>query len=85
MPPKVRDGEHDRALGLDDEKHAEGEPAEDRAPDLTEDDREALRPILDSRERCPEFGEEFRPEPDPLALVPGPPPRGRRALPPAGP
>lgn len=44
MPPKVGDGEDDRALGLHDEEHAEGESAENRAPDVTEDDREALRP-----------------------------------------
>ena len=42
------------------------------APNLTEDDGEALRPVLNSRERLPEFSEEFRSKAGPLALVPGP-------------
>ena len=32
----------------------------------------ALRPFLNSRERRPEFSEEFRSKPGPLAVVPGP-------------
>jgi hypothetical protein len=85
IPPKVRDGEDDRALGLDDEEHAEGEPAQYRTSDLAEDDREALRPVLDSRERRLEFSEELRSKAGALALVPGARVEGRRALPPAEP
>lgn len=72
VAPKVRDGESDRTLGLDDEEHAEGEPAEDRAANFTGDNWEPMRPVLNSRERRPEFSEEFRSKAGPLALVPGP-------------
>jgi hypothetical protein len=70
MAPEMRDREDDRALNLHDEKYAEGKPAEDRASNLAKDDWEALWPFFDSRERGPEFNEEFGAEVDALAFVP---------------
>ena len=70
MPAKVRDSQNDRAIGFDDEEHAEWKSMEDGTPDLTKDDGEALGPFVNSRKGRPQFVEEFRPEVCPFAFVP---------------
>ena len=67
---QVRDG-HDRChVAFDDEEDAEREAMKDRASDLTEDERELQRPLLNAHESGAQLGKERCPEPNLFAVVP---------------
>ena len=70
MSVQVRDG-HDRCqVAFDNEEDAEREAMKDRASDLTEDERELRRPLLNAHERGAQLGKECCPETNLFAIVP---------------
>ena len=66
----MRDGQDRHSLAFDDEEHPEREAMKNRSPNLTNDDRELQRSLLNAHERRAKLIEEFCPEATALTLIP---------------
>jgi hypothetical protein len=70
MPAEMRDGDHGRALGLENEEHAKRKPPENGPADVPKDDWKANGPFFYPQERGAKFAQELVGKPSSVTVVP---------------